>query len=317
MGAHDSAFLRDSATGFATAGNQFYNATVALSAGIRLLQAQVHNENGTLQLCHTSCALLNGGTLEAWLAAVKTWMDANPNEVVTLLLVNSDNVAASAFGAAFSASGISSYGYAPASSTGPLTTWPSLQTLISANTRLVTFVASITPDSAFPYLLTEFDFVFETAFGVTALADFNCTLSRPSSLSSAPAARAAGYLGLVNHFKDTDAGFGIQVPDVGNLTTVNSPLTNATGALGLAGQQCAEDWGATPNFLLVDFWNVGPSVQTADRLNGIVATGRTAVSADELSASANGGGRGRGVGSCGRSAGVALGVVAMTSFVWL
>ena len=287
MGAHDSAFLRDSSTGFSTSGNQFYNATVALSAGIRLLQAQVHNLNGTLELCHTSCSLLDGGTLESYLAAIKTWMDSNPNEVVTLLLVNSDDESAAAFGSAFTTSGISTYGYTPTSTTGPISTWPTLQTLISANTRLVTFIASITYDSTYPYLLSEFDYVFETAFGVTSLSEFNCTLSRPSTLSSATSATTSGYLGLINHFADTEEAFGITIPDVQNITTTNSPETNTTGALGTNGVQCEQEWGVKPTFLLVDFWNVGPSVNTADQLNGIVATGRTIVSANVLSESSN------------------------------
>jgi hypothetical protein len=98
LGAHDSAFLRDSSTSFSTSGNQFYNATIALSAGVRMLQAQVHNLNGTLELCHTSCSLLDGGSLLTFLTAIKTWMDVNPNEIVTLLLVNSDDEDASTFG---------------------------------------------------------------------------------------------------------------------------------------------------------------------------------------------------------------------------
>jgi hypothetical protein len=315
MGAHDSAFLRDSSTGFSTSGNQFYNATIALSAGIRLLQAQVHNLNGTLELCHTSCSLLDGGSLETYLSHIKAWMDANPNEVVTLLLVNSDNESAATFGSAFTSSGISKYGYTPSSASGPLSTWPTLQTMISANTRLVTFVASITYDSTYPYLLSEFDFVFETAFGVTSLDGFNCTLSRPSSLDSASSAMSSGYMGLINHFKDTDVGLGITVPDVANLTITNSPETNTTGALGLNGQNCASEWGTKPTFILVDFWNVGPSVETADMLNGIVATGRTSVSTNELDSSSSDGVRG--FASSGKMAGIAMGLLALVNFACL
>ncbi|TVY32034.1 PI-PLC X domain-containing protein, partial [Lachnellula occidentalis] len=133
MGAHDSAFLRDESTGYTEAGNQFYNATVALSAGIRLLQAQVHLNNGVLELCHTNCALLDGGSLATFLTQIKTWMDSNPNEVVTLLLVNSDDQEAATFGSIFNSTGISTYGYTPSSTTA-YTTWPTLQTLITANT---------------------------------------------------------------------------------------------------------------------------------------------------------------------------------------
>jgi hypothetical protein len=40
-----------------------------------------------------------------------------------------------------------------------------------------------------------------------------------------------------------------------------------------------------PTFILVDFWNVGPSIETADNMNGIVATGRMVVSLEVLDSS--------------------------------
>ncbi|KUJ07231.1 uncharacterized protein LY89DRAFT_678194 [Mollisia scopiformis] len=317
MGAHDAAFLRDSSTSFSTSGNQYYNATKALSAGLRLLQAQVHNSNGTLELCHTTCTLLDAGSLESWLADIKTWMDDNANEVVTLLLVNSDDEDASTFGTAFEASGISTYGYTPTSTTGPISTWPTLQTLITANTRLVTFIASITYDSTYPYLLSEFDYVFETAYGVSSLSGYNCTLNRPTTLSSASSAISSGYMGLTNHFTDTAEAFGITIPDVTDIETTNSYATNTTGTLGTQGAQCESEWGTKPTFMLVDFWNVGPSIQTADNLNGITATGRTNVSTAELTSSSSSAGVRRDAkGWCGIAA-LALGVVAVGNFVWL
>jgi hypothetical protein len=314
MGAHDSAFLRDSSTSYSTSGNQFYNATVALSAGIRLLQAQVHNQNGTLELCHTTCTLLDAGTLESFLADIKTWMDANPNEVVTLLLVNSDDQDASAFGADFVSSGISDYGYTPTSTSGPISTWPTLQTLISANTRLITFIASITYDSTYPYLLDEFDYVFETAFGVTSLSGFNCTLQRPTTLDSSSSAISSGYMGLINHFADTAEAFGISIPDVTDIATTNSPNTNSTGTLGTNGAQCESEWGTKPTFMLVDFWNVGPSIKTADQLNGITATGRTSVSTSELT---QGSGAASTMGGVPKMALVAMAFVAAANFLWM
>ncbi|KAI9641476.1 hypothetical protein NHQ30_010283 [Ciborinia camelliae] len=280
MGAHDSAFLRDSTTGFSTAGNQFYNVTVALSSGIRLLQAQVHDYNATLQLCHTSCLLLDGGSLENFLTEVKTWMDANPNEVVTLLLVNSDVKSVATFGTAFSSSGIDTYGYTPSSTTAPISTWPTLQTLITANTRLITFVTNIDYTSTYPYLLPEFTYIFETYFGVLSLDAFNCTLQRPTTLGSASDAVSSSYMGLINHFADSAQSFGIIVPDVADIETTNSADTNTTGALGTQAEQCKSEWGIKPTFILVDFFNVGPSIETADILNGIYGetTGRTNVS---------------------------------------
>ncbi|KAI1200077.1 PLC-like phosphodiesterase [Nemania serpens] len=266
MGAHDSSFLRDASTQNSIAGNQFYNATVALDAGIRLLQVQVHDLNGTIEMCHTECALLDAGPLQDWLGDIKFWMDNNPHDVVTLLIVNSDGQSAAQFGSIFESSDISKYGYTP-SGNG----WPTLQSMIDANTRLVTFIASITASSTYPYLLSEFDHVFETSFEVTSLSGFNCTLDRPSSQASAASALSAGLLPLMNHFAYKDLGSSIMIPDIDDIATTNGPSTATNGALGLHAQTCRSQWGFKPTFVLVDFFSEGPSIKTADAMNEITS----------------------------------------------
>ncbi|KAI0023212.1 PLC-like phosphodiesterase [Xylariomycetidae sp. FL0641] len=270
MGAHDSAFLRDDSTDNSVAGNQYYNATVALDAGLRLLQAQVHDSDGAIELCHTSCALLDAGTLESWLSSIASWMNDNPNDVVTILLVNSDDKTVSDFGSVFESSGIAKYGYTP-SGNG----WPTLQEMINADTRLVSFIASIDTSDSYPYLLSEFDWVFETPFEVTSLDGFNCTLDRPSEEGTASAAIQKGVLPLMNHFAYNQLAGALEIPDEDNINTTNSASTSMTGALGLHAQTCNKQWGTKPTFVLVDFFNEGPAIDTADSLNGIKATGRS------------------------------------------
>lgn len=60
--------------------DRFYNTTVQLSAGVRLVTGQVHKNNNEWHLCHSSCDLLDAGTLESWLSEIKTWLDGNPND---------------------------------------------------------------------------------------------------------------------------------------------------------------------------------------------------------------------------------------------
>ena len=290
LGAHDAAFLRDSSTFFSLAGNQFYNATTALNAGVRLIQGQVHSYNGALRLCHTSCLLLDAGPLEDFLSTIKFWMDNNPNEVVTLLLVNYDNNSTAEFGSVFDASGISTYGFVPpsnaTSTNGTVAPFPTLRTLINANTRLVSFIASIDrhidgPD--YPYLLNEFTYIFENPFSVVSLSGFNCTLDRPNTISSASAAISKGFMPLQNHFADTllVSSFDIQVPDQSDISTTNSPDTSTTGSLGTEADKCQKEWGRKPTFILVDFWNVAGPIQVVDKLNGVTnPVGRESVSTD-------------------------------------
>jgi hypothetical protein len=65
---------------------RYYNTTVQLSAGVRLVTGQIHQNNNEWHLCHTSCSLLDAGTLEAWLSEIKTWLDNNPNDGNAVLL---------------------------------------------------------------------------------------------------------------------------------------------------------------------------------------------------------------------------------------
>lgn len=269
MGAHDAAFLRDSSTQNSIAGNQYKNATVALDAGLRLLQAQVHKSDNMLRLCHTSCQLLDAGPLQNWLAAINVWMAKNPNEVVTILLVNSDSASAQDIGAVFQRSGIAKYGYTPAATTAT-GNWPTLQSMINQNTRLVSYITNAKYDSSVPYLLPEFNYVFETPFEVTGLDGFNCSLDRPKALgASGASAVSQNYLGLVNHFKYQQLLAGVLVPDTDRLSIVNSPDTKVAGNLGLHLKNCQNEWGARPNYVLVDFWNQENPLAAADALNAV------------------------------------------------
>lgn len=113
--------------------------TDQLNAGIRFLQAQTHYFLDTLSLCHTSCFELDAGPVETYLSTIKTWLDSNPNEVVTLLLTNGDSQPVSTFGTVMVNSGLSTYAYTPGDQVA-ISDWPTLQELITTGTRLVIFL---------------------------------------------------------------------------------------------------------------------------------------------------------------------------------
>lgn len=298
LGAHDSPFLRDASTGYSSSGNQYVlyidghthadinsrlvNTTLQLDAGVRLLTAQAHDNNGALHLCHTSCSLLDAGPLSSWLAEIKSWMDKNPNDVVTILVVNSDGATANTLHQQFVAADITQYTYTPPQTTAAIKVWPTLQSLIANNTRLITFVADIDPSTTqaanAQYLLNEFTFVFENPFENTSATNFSCVPDRPLAVRGETSeAVATGRLSLVNHFLDISLAFGIAVPDIANahLTNANSGVV---GNLGDSAKACATAFGKQPNFLLVDFFDQGNAIETVDKLNGITPVGRTDVS---------------------------------------
>lgn len=300
LGAHDSPFLRNEETSFSTSGNQYYNTTVQLDAGVRLLTAQVHKANGSgtaaWHLCHSSCSLLDAGTLESWLSEIKTWMDANTHDVVTVLLVNSDNAPTSDLGSIFSSSGLDKLAYTPPSSSVIPQTWPTLDALIGNNTRLMTFVASLSggASSSYPYLMDEFTFIFENDFETASPSNFSCNPNRPTSLSTPSAAAQSGRMFLQNHFLYQTQLFGIQSPNETYANVTNGPT--GEGSLGVALDNCTSVYSKPANYVLVDFFNVGPAMDSVDRVNGVTGavTGRKSVSAQALVQSTGSGAREKG-----------------------
>ncbi|KAK0392835.1 hypothetical protein NLU13_2329 [Sarocladium strictum] len=315
LGAHNSAFLRDASTDFTISGNHFFNATLALDAGLRLLQAQVHDKDGVLHLCHSSCSLLDAGPLVDWLSKIETWIANNERDVVTILLVNAADATAADFASAWQSSGLAAHGYAPPSTQSPLATWPTLGEMISSGKRLVSFITQIDASPAAPYLLPEFSYVFETHFEVTALTGFNCSIDRPSRAGDDGAsALAAGWLGLINHFKYQNVLGSINFPDVNSIETVNDPGSSAVGNLGRQLNECATAWGGQgnkkPNFVLIDFWSENDPLKAVDAMNKVTsAEGRSRANVKELGPE---GAKGRA--SAGRTS-VDLGHAALLAFV--
>jgi hypothetical protein len=73
--------------------------------------------------------------------------------VVSLLIVNSDNLAPAQFATVFVAAGVDSISYSPQSASLPASGWPTLNSLINARTRLVTFLSTTASFEAVPYLI--------------------------------------------------------------------------------------------------------------------------------------------------------------------
>ena len=85
--------------------------------------------------------------------------------VVTLVMVNIDDLAPTAFTSAFNASGAVDRTYSPPNATLSLDEWPTLSELTNANTNLVVFMDTQADFSSVPYLIDEFSHMFEDAYG--------------------------------------------------------------------------------------------------------------------------------------------------------
>ncbi|OQE41806.1 hypothetical protein PENCOP_c004G07094 [Penicillium coprophilum] len=258
IGAHDSPFV-----GPLPQQNQNIDIKAQLDMGIRYLQAQSHRsiiDKNVIELCHTSCLLEDGGPLRSFLTTIKDWLDANPNEVVTLLLTNGDSLSVNEFGDTFSSSGITKYAYVPPAIPLPITDWPTLGDMISSGKRLVVFLDYGADTTKVNYIQDEFAYYFETAYDVTDSTFSNCSIDRPSG------AAATGRMGIVNHFLDVDI-LGIKIPARHLADTTNA--ATGPGSIGEHATLCTGLYGRAPNVVLADFVDKGDVITAQKNLNGL------------------------------------------------
>ncbi|KAJ4415421.1 hypothetical protein N0V82_007360 [Gnomoniopsis sp. IMI 355080] len=246
IGSHDSAFV-----GSSVADNQEISVADQLAQGVRFLQAQTHLDNNTIKLCHTVCVLEDAGPLADYLTTLKTFLDSNPNEVVTLLLTNPDGQSGTAFDAIFQGSGIKNYTFTP---NGNLTIdqWPTLEQMISTGQRLVVFM-DFPAAPLVPYILNEFQsYIFTTDPTFP-----QCAIDRP------PGASATGRMTLVNHFLDTNLS-GILIP---NRDAAN--VTNSATSITAQANLCVGLYQKNPNYILLDWISIGDAMATEAKMNGV------------------------------------------------
>ncbi|KAI4176233.1 MAG: hypothetical protein LQ346_007924 [Caloplaca aetnensis] len=258
LGAHDSPFVGDS-----PADNQGLSVTDQLNAGIRFLQGQTHvNAFKALSLCHTNCFLNDAGNLTSYLSTIKEWLDAHPDEVLTLLLTNGDRLDPGKFDAAFKAAGVDKYAFVPPNAPLPFSEWPTLGDLIENKTRLVVFLDYGAKPSSVPYILDQFAYYFETPFNTVDPAFDQCSIDRP------PKASPDGRMYVVNHYLDKQLLEGLLGDDVLVPDREAAGTTNGKESVGKQVGLCEGLYGRRPNVVLLDFVEEG--VEGLQReLNGL------------------------------------------------
>ncbi|TBU28440.1 PLC-like phosphodiesterase [Dichomitus squalens] len=260
LGAHDSFAFSDDP--LALAADQQVDIPTQLGLGVRLLQAQAHVNDGVLHFCHTSCLLFDGGTVEDYLNKVHDFLTANPNEVLTLLFTNPEGASLpDLWDPPFQASGIADLAYVPPSIPVKQSDWPTLGDLIDSGKRVIVFLdAGADTDRSVPYILPEFEMVWETPFSVTD-ATFPCSVDRINGPLS-----TEDHMYMINHSLNKnilDTGIIVSDPkDAPTTNSVSSILANAGGCEGFAA-------GRAPNFVLLDFVNLGQGLDAVNQLNGL------------------------------------------------
>jgi len=262
LGAHDS--FAASANPFALARTQEIDVEAQLNAGARLLQVQGHKNGADIHLCHTSCFLFDGGKTEDYLHKTKLFLDSHPNEVLTFIIANPENIAVKEWATVFNKTGLGDMAYRPPQPIMSRDDWPALGEMISSNKRVVVFIdkgaeSRTEPESQF--ILPQFQMMWEDKYDPTD-SKFPCSVDR----TAGPLAPNQ-QLSLINHNLNTNIlpiGRGVLIPD-----RLDSPRTNSIEAVERHSEHCARFTDdRRPNFVLVDFLKTGSGLNAVDKLNG-------------------------------------------------
>lgn len=261
LGSHDSFAV--STNPFALARTQEVDLETQLLSGVRMLQAQGRMNGKDLHFCHTSCLLFDGGKVETYLETVKNFLDRHPNEVLTLVFVNPEEVSVKdVWKPIFEKTGIADMAYVPPQPIMSRNDWPMLGEMIATGKRVVIFLdkgAESRTEPEADFILPQFEMMWEDVYDPTD-SEFPCQVDR----TAGPLA-ASQQLNLMNHNLNMDIFVGkILVPD-----RINSPRTNSINSILLHADHCASlAQNNRPNFVMLDFVDVGQAMDAVDRLNG-------------------------------------------------
>ncbi|KZW04250.1 PLC-like phosphodiesterase [Exidia glandulosa HHB12029] len=258
IGAHDSYAVDKGISISSVASNQYIDVPSQLNMGVRLLQAQTHLSDDVLHVCHTSCALYDGGSLEDYFKTISTWLsdDANKNEVLTLVVTNNENIDVTVWADIFKSSGLEQFVYTPPKPAMGRGDWPKMSELIGAGTRVVVFMDYTSDTSKVPYILPEFDNMWENKYDETD-GNWPCVLDRVNG-------DAGGKLGMMNHFLDKSI-LGILIPDregAEGTNSVDSITKNAATCEALGDN-------LKVTHVLLDWVDKGQAIEAGRKLNGI------------------------------------------------
>lgn len=225
--------------------NQNVDLTGQLNLGVRAFMLDVYDLFGTTVVYHGS-AILGSNTLEEELTKIKVFLDNNPSEIVTIIL--ECYVSATAIQNEMNQTGLMSYVYEHPSGSP----WPTLQTMISDGTRCVVF-SDVDDASAsqgwYHYMWTN---MVETHYSINDIVDFTCDFNRGDSIND---------LFILNHFITSSVlGTGIEAQAL---------LANSNPFFINRAVQCQQEKAKFPNFVTVDFVDLGDAKLVVEQLNGL------------------------------------------------
>ncbi|WP_322760102.1 hypothetical protein [Frankia sp. Cr2] len=198
------------------------------------------SQHAGLWLCHDICQL-GALSLDTELTRLRAWLDANPTEVVTLII--QDGAPAAEVMAVFSAAGLGRYALTPPMDPGG--DWPSLGSMVEKNRRLVVFAESADVPGSF--YRGFFRYAADTSFEVSSSDGFNCSFGRGPRKPA---------IVLINHWITRTASSRADAAVVNRRTSLLDHVW-----------ACQSVHGRLPTFVAVDYATIGDLIPTVAELN--------------------------------------------------
>lgn len=220
--------------------NQRYGMRRQLEDGVRGLMLDLHTRrDGQTYLCHGACELGRMRLMDG-LVQIRGYLDDDPGAVVTLILES--YAEPEAVVAAFDEAGLSSLAVVQQ----PDEPWPTLRSMIDAGTRLV--VLTDDERGGAPWLLPVWRHMVDTPYAAREPAELSCEWGRGDPENA---------LVLFNHFLTRTLGS----PELAGMVNFDPFFSERVTS-------CAETLGRAPNFVGVDFYELGDGLAVVRALNG-------------------------------------------------
>jgi hypothetical protein len=225
--------------------NHEFSITRQLTDGVRALMIDVYDKDGVPTVYHGN-SILGLKPLSYNLNEIFDFLMHNPKEVVTIIF--ECYVSADVIETALSDAGLLSMAYTKTKNTK----WPTLQELIDANKRLLVFSDKNDASVNQKWYHYVWDYAVETSFSAVETTDLNCSFNRGN---------ASNDLFILNHF--------LVSKTLGTGSKSNAKIANANPFMENRINNCRTETAKFPNFVTVDFYNIGDCLVNVNKLNHV------------------------------------------------
>lgn len=236
--------MNNKAKGF-IAPNQTFSITQQLNDGVRCLMLDTYDGNNGIALTYHVLPQLGSQKLVDAMQEIKNFLTQHQKEIITIIFQNDgSNVQLEK---AIDSIGLNTMTYIHTNNTP----FPTMQTMVDNNQRLVLFVESDKRPRA-SYLMHAWKTIFDTKYTYSNVNQFDSNVNRGGSGSK--------ELYLINHW----LGGALGLPD-----STLAPKANTRAVVSKRAQDCATANNHFINFFGVDFYHIGDAKAVVDSINGL------------------------------------------------